>query len=43
MKPEDILNYPLDSDDLFDPSGYDVPRFAPTQLDISSKWPLRSL
>ncbi|TFK85020.1 hypothetical protein K466DRAFT_647032 [Polyporus arcularius HHB13444] len=39
----DILNYPLDSDDLFDPSGYDEPPFTPTDNDIASSWPLRTV
>ncbi len=41
IKPESVLNYPLDSDDLFDPSGYDAPGFFPTELDKTSRSPLR--
>ncbi|TBU26461.1 hypothetical protein BD311DRAFT_779599 [Dichomitus squalens] len=40
---DDILNYPLDNDDWFDPTGYDAPRFSPTEKDMTSKWPLRAL
>lgn len=43
IEPEDILNYPLDSDDLFDPTGYDAPPFAPTDEDMVSSWPLRAV
>lgn len=43
IKAEDILNYPLDSDDLFDPTGYDAPPFAPTDEDMAASWPLRAV
>ncbi|KAI0737618.1 hypothetical protein C8Q80DRAFT_1212220 [Daedaleopsis nitida] len=39
----DLLNYALDSDDLFDPSGYDAPPFLATGLDMASQWPMRAI
>ena len=40
---DDILKYPLNTGVLFDSSGYDAPRFSPTEHDTASKWPLRAL
>ncbi|KAI9069959.1 hypothetical protein FKP32DRAFT_1558713, partial [Trametes sanguinea] len=41
--PQDILNYQLESDDLFDPSGYDAPGYIATDKDLKAKWPLKAI